>query len=129
MISNSLIKSVFIVALIAITNIYPQSNLKLDYEKYLLSNGLQVILHQDKSDPIVAVSIQYHVGSNREKPGKTGFAHLFEHIMFQESQNVAQDQFFKLIQGNGGTLNGGTWQDGTVSVSYTHLTLPTSDLV
>jgi zinc protease len=114
MISNSLIKSVFIVALIAITNIYPQSNLKLDYEKYLLSNGLQVILHQDKSDPIVAVSIQYHVGSNREKPGKTGFAHLFEHIMFQESQNVAQDQFFKLIQGNGGTLNGGTWQDGTV---------------
>lgn len=49
-----------------------------------------------------------------EIPGKTGFAHLFEHIMFQESQHVPQDQFFKLIQGNGGTLNGRTWQDGTM---------------
>ena len=88
--------------------------LSLDYEKYTLTNGLQVILHQDKSDPITAVAIQFHVGSNRETPGKTGFAHLFEHIMFQESQNVPQDQFFKLIQGNGGTLNGGTWQDGTI---------------
>ena len=56
----------------------------------------------------------YHVGSNRERPGKTGFAHLFEHMMFQESQHVGQDQFFKLIQGNGGTLNGGTWEDGTI---------------
>jgi len=64
---------------------------KLDYEKYKLANGLEVILHQDKSDPITAVAIQYHVGSNREIPGKTGFAHLFEHIMFQESQNVGQD--------------------------------------
>lgn len=91
-----------------------QTNFKLDYEKYTLPNGLQVILHQDKSDPITAVAIQFHVGSNREVPGKTGFAHLFEHIMFQESQHVPQDQFFKLIQGNGGTLNGGTWQDGTM---------------
>ena len=93
---------------------YSQSEFKLDYEKYTLPNGLQVILHQDKSDPITAVAIQFHAGSNREIPGKTGFAHLFEHIMFQESQNVPQDQFFKLIQGNGGTLNGGTWQDGTI---------------
>lgn len=91
-----------------------QTDFKLDYEKYTLQNGLQVILHQDKSDPITAVAIQFHVGSNREVPGKTGFAHLFEHIMFQESQHVPQDQFFKLIQGNGGTLNGGTWQDGTM---------------
>jgi zinc protease len=91
-----------------------QTNFKLDYEKYTLPNGLQVILHQDKSDPITALAIQFHVGSNREVPGKTGFAHLFEHIMFQESQHVPQDQFFKLIQGNGGTLNGGTWQDGTM---------------
>uniref|UniRef100_A0A7V2ZHE1 Insulinase family protein n=1 Tax=Ignavibacterium album TaxID=591197 RepID=A0A7V2ZHE1_9BACT len=87
---------------------------KLDYEKYKLSNGLEVILHEDKSDPIVSVTILYHVGSNREKPGKTGFAHLFEHMMFQESQHVGQDKFFKYIQENGGTLNGGTWQDGTI---------------
>lgn len=86
----------------------------IDYEKYELANGLDVILHEDKSDPIVAVSIMYHVGSNREKPGKTGFAHLFEHMLFQESENIPQDQFFKKVQDAGGTLNGGTWNDGTV---------------
>ena len=88
--------------------------LKIEYEKYLLDNGLNVILHKDASDPIVAVAIQYHVGSSREEVGKTGFAHLFEHMMFQESENVGQDQFFKLIQGSGGTLNGGTSNDGTI---------------
>ncbi len=105
----------FIVLFIfSLNGIAQKKSFKLDYEKYKLKNGLEVILHQDKSDPITAVAIQYHVGSNREVLGKTGFAHLFEHMMFQESQNVGQDQFFKLIQGNGGTLNGGTWQDGTV---------------
>ena len=86
----------------------------IPFEKYTLDNGLEVILHEDKSDPIVAVAIQYHVGSNREVKGRTGFAHLFEHMLFQESKNVAKDQFFKNIQGAGGTLNGGTWKDGTV---------------
>ncbi|RZV66785.1 MAG: insulinase family protein, partial [Flavobacteriaceae bacterium] len=88
--------------------------LALEYEKYELDNGLQVVLHQDKSDPIVSLAIQYGVGSNREKTGRTGFAHLFEHMLFQESENVAQDQFFKKIQDAGGTLNGGTWKDGTI---------------
>ena len=87
---------------------------KIDYEKYQLDNGLTVILHEDKSDPIVGIAIQYHVGSNREIPGRTGFAHLFEHMLFQESQHVGQDQFFKIIQNAGGTLNGGTSKDGTV---------------
>ena len=91
-----------------------QTPFKIDYEKYQLDNGLTVILHEDKSDPIVGVAIQYHVGSNREIPGRTGFAHLFEHMLFQESQHVGQDQFFKLIQNAGGTLNGGTSKDGTV---------------
>jgi len=86
----------------------------IDYEKYELDNGLTVILHEDKSDPIVSMAIQYHVGSNREIPGRTGFAHLFEHMLFQESQHVGQDQFFKKIQNVGGTLNGGTNKDGTV---------------
>jgi len=89
-------------------------SLRIPFDKLVLDNGLEVILHEDKSDPIVAVAIQYHVGSNREEKGKTGFAHLFEHMLFQESQHVAQDQFFKKIQNAGGTLNGGTWQDGTV---------------
>ena len=86
----------------------------IDYEKYTLDNGLTVILHVDKSDPIVGIAIQYHVGSNRETPGRTGFAHLFEHMLFQESQHIGQDQFFKIIQNVGGTLNGGTNKDGTV---------------
>ena len=90
------------------------SDLTLEFEKYELENGLDVILHQDKSDPIVSMAIQYGVGSNREKTGRTGFAHLFEHMLFQESENVGQDQFFKKIQDVGGTLNGGTWKDGTI---------------
>ena len=90
------------------------ANLSVDFEKYELATGLDVVLHQDKSDPIVSVAIQYGVGSNREKTGRTGFAHLFEHMLFQESENVPQDQFFKKIQDAGGTLNGGTWKDGTI---------------
>jgi zinc protease len=88
--------------------------LSVEFEKYELENGLDVILHQDKSDPIVSLAIQYGVGSNREKTGRTGFAHLFEHMLFQESENIPQDQFFKRIQDAGGTLNGGTWKDGTI---------------
>ncbi len=91
-----------------------EAELKIDFEKYTLANGLEVVLHEDKSDPITSVAIQYHVGSNRELLGHTGFAHLFEHMMFQESQHVGQDQFFKKIQEAGGTLNGGTSRDGTV---------------
>ena len=91
-----------------------ETKLSIDFEKYQLENGLEVVLHQDKSDPIVSLAIQYGVGSNREKTGRTGFAHLFEHMLFQESENVPQDQFFKKIQDAGGTLNGGTWKDGTI---------------
>ncbi len=90
------------------------ADLSIDFEKYELDNGLNVVLHKDTSDPIVSVAIQYGVGSNRERKGRTGFAHLFEHMLFQQSENVPEDQFFKTIQDAGGTLNGGTWQDGTV---------------
>ena len=90
------------------------SELKLPYEKYTLDNGLQVILHQDKTTPTVAVAIQYHVGSSREKPGATGFAHLFEHLLFQRSENLPRNAFWGKIDELGGTFNGGTNQDGTV---------------
>jgi len=90
-----------------------EQDLKIEYEKYTLPNGLDVILHVDKSDPIVAFAVQYHVGSNREKTGRTGFAHLFEHMMFQQSENVPEDQFFKIIENAGGELNGGTGNDAT----------------
>lgn len=86
----------------------------LDIEKFTLENGLEVVLHQDKSDPVVAVAIQYHVGSNREKIGRTGFAHFFEHMLFQNSENVGAGNFIKNIGGMGGSLNGGTWTDGTI---------------
>lgn len=86
---------------------------KIPYEQYQLSNGLDVILHVDRSDPIVAVYVAYHVGSARESKGRTGFAHLFEHIMFQESQHIGQDQFFKKISKAGGSLNGSTNTDRT----------------
>ncbi|MBV1923602.1 MAG: insulinase family protein [Flavobacteriaceae bacterium] len=97
-----------------IENEVVDTNFSIEFEKYELENGLDVVLHQDKSDPIVSLAIQYGVGSNREKTGRTGFAHLFEHMLFQESENVPQDQFFKKIQDAGGTLNGGTWKDGTI---------------
>ena len=74
------------------------AKLSIEFEKYELENGLDVVLHQDKSDPIVSLGVLYGVGSNREKTGRTGFAHLFEHMLFQESENVGQDQFFKKIQ-------------------------------
>lgn len=88
--------------------------LKLKYEKYILDNGLQVILHKDSSNPVVAVAILYHVGSAREAVGKTGFAHFFEHTMFQRSENLGRNEFFNKINDLGGTFNGGTWEDGTI---------------
>lgn len=91
-----------------------QDEFSLDYEKYTLDNGLDVVLHQDKSDPKVAVAVLYHVGSNREKPGKTGFAHFFEHMLFQNSENVGAGNFIKYINDLGGTFNGGTSPDQTV---------------
>lgn len=85
----------------------------IPFEKYVLPNGLTVILHEDKSDPIVHVDVTYHVGSAREELGKSGFAHFFEHMMFQGSDNVADEQHFKIITEAGGTLNGTTNRDRT----------------
>lgn len=91
----------------------PSAELQLPYEKYSLDNGLQVVLRQDKNTPTVAVAIQYHVGSSRETPGATGFAHLFEHLLFQRSENLPRNAFFTKIDELGGTFNGSTNQDGT----------------
>jgi len=105
--------SVMIVLLFSCKPKSQESTLSIPIEKYSLANGLTVVLHEDHSDPIAAVAIYYHVGSSRETTGKTGFAHLFEHMMFQKSENVGEDQLFKLIQGAGGSLNGSTSQDRT----------------
>ena len=92
----------------------PQNDsLKITYEKYVMPNGLQVILHADHSDPIISYAIMYHVGSSREVPGKTGFAHLFEHLLFGGSENVPSGTFDKVIEGVGGSNNGFTTRDIT----------------
>ena len=86
----------------------------IDYEEYTLDNGLKVVLHEDHSDPIVAQAIAFHVGSAREKEGKTGFAHFFEHMLFQRSENLARNAFFNKIADMGGNFNGGTSNDYTI---------------
>ncbi|MCR4412322.1 MAG: insulinase family protein, partial [Thermoguttaceae bacterium] len=85
---------------------------EIAFEKYTLPNGLEVILHEDHSTPIVGVNVWYHVGSKNERPGRTGFAHLFEHMMFQGSKHYDRDYFGPLQQA-GGRLNGSTNQDRT----------------
>jgi len=85
----------------------------IPYTKFKLDNGLTVVLHEDKSDPLVHVDVTYHVGSGREEVGRSGFAHFFEHMMFQGSENVADEQHFKIITESGGTLNGTTNSDRT----------------
>ncbi|MEL7292948.1 MAG: pitrilysin family protein [Pseudomonadota bacterium] len=85
----------------------------IPYSKYQLENGLTVILSPDDSDPLVHVDVTYHVGSAREEVGKSGFAHFFEHMMFQGSENVGDQQHFKIITEAGGSLNGTTNRDRT----------------
>lgn len=85
----------------------------IPYEKYLLPNGLTLVIHEDHSDPVVHVDVTYHVGSAREEIGKSGFAHFFEHMMFQGSDHVADEQHFKIVSDAGGTLNGSTNRDRT----------------
>lgn len=90
-----------------------QATPRISFEKYTLPNGLQVILHVDHSTPIVAVSTWYHVGSGDEQPGRTGFAHLFEHIMFMGSQNVPVGMFDQWLESAGASNNGSTTEDRT----------------
>ena len=87
---------------------------EIPYERYVLDNGLEVVLHEDHSEPIVAVATIVHVGSSRERPGKTGFAHFFEHMSFNDSENVPVGANRKLIPELGGTRNGGTSSDYTI---------------
>lgn len=82
-------------------------------ETFILPNGLTVILSEDHTAPLVAVNLWYHVGSANERPGRTGFAHLFEHMLFQGSASVGANEHFELVQRAGGTLNGSTWLDRT----------------
>lgn len=105
------------------TSLTAQMN-KIDFQEYTLDNGLHVILHQDKTTPIVAVSVMYHVGSKNEKPDRTGFAHFFEHLLFEGSENIERGEFDKYIEKAGGTLNANTSNDRT----YYYEILPSNQL-
>ena len=85
----------------------------VDFEQYVLKNGLRVVLHQDNTTPIVAVSILYHVGSKNEDPERTGFAHFFEHLLFEGSENIERGQFDKLLTAAGAVNNANTSSDRT----------------
>jgi zinc protease len=99
--------------LLAVSSQLVASDNKIEFTEYDLDNGLHVILHQDNSTPIVAVSILYHVGSKNEDPERTGFAHFFEHLLFEGSENIERGQFDKLLTAAGAVNNANTWLDRT----------------
>ncbi|HEX5110417.1 MAG TPA: pitrilysin family protein [Vicinamibacterales bacterium] len=107
----------FVIALLALIVVplggQTLASLQVPYRQFRLSNGLTVILHQDKSVPIVAINMWYHVGSANEKQGRTGFAHLFEHLMFEGSKHVKEGEFDTLLESAGGDNNGSTSNDRT----------------
>src|ERR1700687_650320 len=86
---------------------------ELPFSRHTLANGLRVILHPDRSLPLVAINLWYHVGSKNERPGRTGFAHLFEHMLSQASERVGPNDHFRYVQQVGGVANGSTWYDRT----------------
>jgi predicted Zn-dependent peptidase len=85
----------------------------IKFVEYDLPNGLHVILHQDNTVPVVAVSVMYHVGSKNEVAGRTGFAHFFEHLLFEGSENIKRGEFMKIVSSHGGANNANTSQDRT----------------
>lgn len=97
---------------------------KIEFEEYNLPNGLHVILHQDNSAPIITTSVMYHVGSKDEQVGKTGFAHFFEHLLFEGTHNIARGEWFKIVSSNGGRNNANTTADRT----YYYETFPSNSL-
>src|SRR5450759_3132040 len=102
-----------VVALCAGGVMLASTDFKIPFEKYTLKNGIRGILSADKSVPVVSVYLIYGVGARSEEKGRTGFAHLFEHMMFQGSANAPKGQHFKLVESNGGNLNGSTHPDFT----------------
>lgn len=110
-------------AMLALTNSFAQQN-HIQFEEYDLDNGMHVIFHEDKSAPVVSVGIMYHVGSKNESPDRTGFAHFFEHLLFEGTKNIGRGEYMKIVQENGGVLNANTSFDRT----YYFQILPSNQL-
>ena len=99
--------------LVILTLHFDSISQNVDFVEYDLDNGLHVILHQDKSVPLAVTSVMYHVGSKDDSPDRTGFAHFFEHLLFEGSENIDRGQFMKIVESNGGSLNAYTSNDET----------------
>ena len=97
---------------------------KVDFEEYNLDNGLHVILHNDPSAPVVVTSVMYHVGAKDENPERTGFAHFFEHLLFEGTENIKRGEWMKIVTSNGGTNNANTTDDRT----YYYEVFPSNNL-
>src|SRR5690625_345402 len=110
-----------LVALFAITGMQAQ---EVDFEEYTLDNGLHVILHQDNSAPVVVTSVQYHVGAKNENPERTGFAHFFEHLLFEGTENIERGKWFEIVTSNGGSNNAYTTDD----ITYYYEVFPSNNL-
>src|ERR1700752_5497376 len=105
------LSAIFVLALAGVAS--AQTNPRVDFKVTTLANGLRVITVEDHSAPVIAVDVTYNVGSRDERKGRTGFAHLFEHMMFKGSENVGSGEHFMLVFNNGGTMNGTTNEDRT----------------
>jgi predicted Zn-dependent peptidase len=117
-------RSLFVIILFLVAGLSQAQNRNIAFTEYDLDNGMHVILHQDNTTPIVAVSVMYHVGSKNEDPNRTGFAHFFEHLLFEGSKNIERGQFDKYITNAGGTNNANTSNDRT----YYYEILPSNQL-
>ena len=114
----------FIALVFLVGVVHAQSSNRIKFVEYDLDNGLHVILHEDHTTPIVAVSVMYHVGSKNENPERTGFAHFFEHLLFEGSENIKRGEFDKYLQKAGGMNNANTWYDRT----YYYEVIPSNHL-
>ena len=117
-------KKLFFTGILAFTAIISNAQKKIEYVEYDLANGIHVILHEEHATPNVVISILYHVGSKNENPERTGFAHFFEHLLFEGTANIGRGEYSKLVEKNGGTLNANTSQDRT----YYYEILPSNQL-
>jgi len=117
-------KTLLIASVFSVTGIFAQAPTPVKYIEYDLPNGLHVILHEEHATPIVAVSVMYHVGSKNENTNRTGFAHFFEHLLFEGSTNIPRGEYSTLVEKNGGALNANTSQDRT----YYYEILPSNQL-
>ena len=124
MIKNKIFSFISFLVLIAFTQIDSVESKKIKFVRYKLENGLTILLHKDNTRPIVSLGVMYHVGSKDEAPNRTGFAHFFEHLMFEGTKNIKRGEFDKLILNAGGESNAHT----TFDYTYYNASLPANEL-